>query len=144
MASCKTYLIFTAASFLFITFLYDAWISLEKYKEGRISTNVKYQKQHNFQYPSITVCPSPALKRGGFYSSKEGNFMEVKTHYLENMRTLQDVFYFMNQKTWSVDGHQCMTTRISEDPGRPCAFPYERPVSHNETKLEQKCWMPPA
>ena len=143
MTMIKIYLICIVASFLFITFLYDAWISLGKYKEGRISTNVKYQKQHYFQYPSITVCPSPALKGDGFYSSKEGNFMDVREHYLDNMRTLQDVFYFVNQKTRSADGHQCMTTKISEDPGRPCAFPYHRRSFHNETKLEYNCFMPP-
>ena len=62
------------------------------------------QKQTNFQYPSITVCPEKTFK-----SSKSipesGTFGNVR------------------QQTWSRDGHKCMTGKVSEDPGRPCLFP---------------------
>ena len=80
------------------------------------------QKKQNFQYPSITVCPEKTFKSPKSIP-ESGTFENVKKFYLENVRSLHEVFFFVNQRTWSRDGHRCMTGKVSEDPGRPCIFP---------------------
>ena len=96
------------------------------------------QKQTNFQYPSITVCPEKTFK-----SSKNipesGTFENVRQFYLDNVRSLDEVFFFVNQRTWSRDGHKCMTGKVSEDPGRPCLFPLT--YTYDNT-THTKCVMP--
>ena len=123
--------------FIFIFLAFDSW---NKFKEERISTNVRERKQHNFQYPSITVCPVNVFRK---VNSKppylNGSFEMIRNYYKEHVRTLQEVFYFVNQKTWSKDGHMCMTTKSSRDPGRPCVFPF---TDNNETFY--KCKIPAA
>ena len=122
---------------IFIFLAFDSW---NKFKEERISTNVRERKQHSFQYPSITVCPVNAFRKVNTLPPYlNGSYEKIRKYYRENVRTLQEVFYFVNQKTWSKDGHQCMTTRSSRDPGRPCVFPFS---DFNETFY--KCRIPPA
>ena len=96
-------------------------------------------KQKNFQYPSITVCPEKTFKN---YKKlpESGKFKDVRQFYLDNVRSIDEVFFFVNQRTWSRDGHKCMTGKVSEDPGRPCIFPFTvRPLNLTNTK----CRMPP-
>ena len=94
------------------------------------------EKQKNFQYPSITVCPEKTFKTSKRIP-KSGTLEDIRQFYLDNVRTLDEVFFFVNQRTWSRDGHKCMTGKVSEDPGRPCIFPF---TTRNETHL--KCVMP--
>ena len=49
---------------------------------------------------------------------------EDNANFAENVRNISEVFYFVNQRTWSRDGHKCLTLEVSEDPGRPCVFPF--------------------
>ena len=58
----------------------------------------------------------------------------VKPHH-------QEVFYFVNHKTWSRDGHKCMTGKVSADPGRPCVFPFYA-TAENKSSLEWNCVVP--
>ena len=152
--SCRGYFYILMTFIFFSIFVYFAYESWDKYNEARISTNVRSripiivnnhnfcfktfrdQKQINFQYPSITVCPEKTFK-----TSKEipesGTFENVRKFYLDNVRSLDEVFFFVNQMTRSRDGHKCMTGKVSEDPGRPCLFPL---TYGNQTYT--KCVMP--
>ena len=47
----------------------------------------------------------------------------------------------MNHKTWSRDGHKCMTGKVSADPGRPCVFPFYATTDNNGS-LEWNCIVP--
>ena len=136
MVILTKYLTLCLTLILILVFFYLAADSWRKYHLDRISTNVREEVQDHFQYPSITVCPNDAFKRGnGSFRRGKINFRtwsveEIKEFYLKNVRSRQEVFYFVNQKTWSGGGHSCMTTKISEDPGRPCVFPFQK---HNKT-----------
>ena len=131
MVMLPKYLTLCVTLILILVFCFLATDSWRKYHLNRISTNVREEVQEHFQYPSITVCPNDAFKRGNGRSKiGSGNVEEIKEFYLKNVRSRQEVFYFVNQKTWSGGGHSCMTTKISEDPGRPCVFPF---IKHNKT-----------
>ena len=112
--------------FLFLVFVYFAYESLGKYNQKRISTSVQERKKKDFLYPSITVCPERTFKSDiiiGPISTNE-SYSDIKKLYLTNVRTLKEVFFFVNQRSWSRDGHKCLTEAVSEDPGRPCVFPF--------------------
>lgn len=109
---------------LFIVFIYFAFESWGKYSAKRISTNVQDKKKKNFLYPSITVCPEKTFKTHVDLGTNAGSFPDMKNFYLTNVRTLKEVFFFVNQRSWSRDGHKCLTGAVSEDPGRPCVFPF--------------------
>ena len=94
------------------------------------------KKQKNFQYPSITVCPEKTFKTSEKIP-ESATFEDIRQFYIDNVRTLDEVFFFVNQRTWSRDGHKCMTGKVSEDPGRPCIFPF---TLRNET--HSKCITP--
>ena len=94
------------------------------------------KKQKNFQYPSITVCPEKTFKSSERIP-ESGTFEDIRQFYRDNVRTLEEVFFFVNQRTWSRDGHKCMTGKVSEDPGIPYIFPF---TLRNETHT--KCITP--
>lgn len=110
--------------FLFVVFIYFAFESWDKYNQRRISTNVQEKKSKNFLYPSITVCPEKTFKTHINLGTVAKTFSNVKNFYLKNVRTMKEVFFFVNQRSWGRDGHKCLTGAISEDPGRPCVFPF--------------------
>ena len=112
---------------LFLAFIYFAFESWGKYRARRISTNVQDKKKKNFLYPSITVCPEKTFKTHIDLGTiaKTGSFTDMKNFYLSNVRTLKEVFFFVNQRSWGRDGHKCLTGAVSEDPGRPCVFPFK-------------------
>ena len=56
--------------------------------------------------------------------TEAGYYSAFKSFYLKNVRSLQEVFFYVNQRSWSKDGHKCLTAAVSEDPGRPCVFPF--------------------
>ena len=126
--------------FFLCVVIYFAFESWDKYTKARINTNVREFKQRNFQYPSITVCPEKTFKTG-ITMPKSGTIDLVKLFYLDNVRSLEEVFFFVNQKTWSREGHKCMTEKVSEDPGRPCVFPFFATVDNNGS-LSHKCIVP--
>ena len=124
---------------LFMVFLYFVYECSEKYRAKRISTNVQDKKKKNFLYPSITVCPEKTFKTDVNLGTiaKTGSFSNMKNFYLSNVRTMKEVFFYVNQRSWSRDGHKCLTGAVSEDPGRPCVFPF---TYLNRT--ENKCSIP--
>ena len=57
-------------------------------------------------------------------------------------RNLSEVFYFVNQKTSRFTGHECLTEFVSNDPGRPCLFPFkEGNVTYNKCKIPNDRWV---
>ena len=140
--------------FLFFVFTYFAFESWDKFKQERISTNVREEFMKNFVYPSITVCPEKTFKTKIEIPTKEP-LETIKQFYLDNVRNIRkvsfkdmrfiasfktccsEVFFFVNHRTWSRDGHKCMTGAVSEDAGRPCVFPFTF-----ENKTHDKCIVP--
>ena len=125
--------------FLFLVFLYFAFESWDKYSQKRISTSIQEKKGKNFLYHSITVCPEATFraKVNILPAVKIRSLPTVKKIYLTNVRSLEEVFFFVNQKLWSQDGHKCLTQSVSEDPGRPCVFPFTK-VKEKRLKRRKK------
>ena len=76
---------------LFWVFFYFAFESWAKYKAGRVSTNVREQKLLRLQYPSLTVCPEKTFKTAQKIPTS-GTFAAVRQFYLDNVRSLQEMF----------------------------------------------------
>ena len=134
--SCKNYFLYALTIFLFFSFLYLAFDAWEKFNQDRISTNVMDLKVKNFLYPSLTICPEKAFK-SSLQIPYHGTFDELKSFYLTHVRSIKETFFFVNQRTWSWSGHKCITGPVSEDPGRPCIFPF----THENVSYD-KCLMP--
>ena len=121
---------------LFALFLYTCIFSLAKYNAKMTSVSISEVRKELQKYPSVTVCPSMAIKPGKMdrktssilYSNKLANYSPEK--FLETLRisykNMNDTFYFVNQKTLSRHGFPCMTTKNSFDPGKPCHFPFKK------------------
>ena len=117
-------------------FLYTCIFSIEKYNAKMTTVNIREAHQELQQYPSVTVCPSLAIKSENMdrktslilFPSKLTSFSPEK--FLETLRVsyknMNDTFYFVNQKTLSNSGFPCMTKKNSFDPGKPCHFPYKK------------------
>ena len=124
------------ALFLFLSFLFFVFESYDKFSQNRISTNIMEQKVHDFLYPSLTICPEKAFK-SKLQIPYHDTLDVLKQFYLTNVRSIEEVFFFVNQRTWSMSGHKCITGPVSEDPGRPCVFPF----THENTSFDN-CLMP--
>ena len=84
----------------------------------------RFLETHNFKYPSVTVCPEKAFKTSDFIPYL-GTYEDIKEFHLKNVRSLEEVFFYVNQRTRTMSGHRCMTEKRSSDRGRPCVFPFQ-------------------
>ena len=121
---------------LLALFLYTCIFSLRKYNAKMTTFSIREVHQELQQYPSVTVCPSLAIKSENMdrktslilFPSKLTSFSSEK--FLETLRVsyknMNDTFYFVNQKTISNSGFPCMTKKNSFDPGKPCHFPFKK------------------
>ena len=76
---------------LFLVFTYFGFESWGKFKQERISTNVREEFMKNFVYPSITVCPEKTFKTAIEIPTKEPLGI-IKQFYLANVRNIRKVF----------------------------------------------------
>ncbi len=83
----------------------------------------RFLEPHSFKYPSVTVCPEKTFKTSDFIPFS-GTYEDIKKH-LKNVRSLEEVFFYVNQRTRTMSGHRCMTEERSSDRGRPCVFPFQ-------------------
>ena len=127
-------------SFTMAFFLYLTYFSIEKFGKARISTNAmqgllftlqkiiftftRLYENFKFQYPSVTICPEKSFKTSDFIPYL-GTYEDNQDFYLKNVRSLNEVFFFVNQRTRTRPGHKCMTEERSSDRGRPCVFPFQ-------------------
>ena len=89
-----------------------------------IFTFTRLHENYRFQYPSVTICPEKSFKTSDFIPYL-GTYEDNQDFYLKNVRSLNEVFFFVNQRTRTRPGHKCMTEERSSDRGRPCVFPFQ-------------------
>ena len=119
------YLEFVVKLGLILLFLYQCFCSLEKYqlKTKLIANQVILTE--GITYPSVSVCIDNAFKtpleEKLFYKGSP-NFTESIELVEKNRWSKNETFYFVNQASRHSRGYQCMTTKESNDPGKPCRF----------------------
>ena len=91
MKDPKKYFYFFMTFLLFWVFFYFAFESWDKFKAARVSTNVREQKLLHLQYPSVTVCPEKTFKTAQKIPTS-GSFAAARQFYLDNVRSLQEMF----------------------------------------------------
>ena len=91
MKNKRNYFYFLMTFLLFWVFVYFAFESWDKYKAGRVSTNVREQQLLRLQYPSLTVCPEKTFNTVERIPTS-GSFAAVRQFYLDNVRSLQEMF----------------------------------------------------
>ena len=87
------------------------------------------------QYPSVTVCVDSTYKiyiDELLYSN--ATLAETENIVKSNIWKRKETFYFVNQKYKNKDDFPCMTSSESNDPGKPCSFPFILNVSENVRK----------
>ena len=57
----------------------------------------------------------------------------------ESHWTKNETFFFVNQASTKTKGYPCMTTKDSNDPGRPCSFPFVRDWSDRDVQTYHEC-----
>ena len=81
-------------------------------------------------YPSVTVCTDSIFKiyiDELLYSNS--TLAETEELVKSNIWKRNETFYFVNQKFSDKDDFPCMTLSESNDPGRPCTFPFNINIS---------------
>ena len=114
--------------------MYTVFISIEKYLDKtKIQENKRLGKEV-IQYPSVTVCAENAFKKylDGIIESGNSSVDEIEYLVKSNTWKKNETFYFLNHKTRSNGGFPCMTEKESNDPGKPCVFPF-----YSHTKIEE-------
>ena len=84
-------------------------------------------------YPSVTVCTDSIFKiyiDELLYSNS--TLAETEELVKSNIWKRNETFYFVNQKLSDNDDFPCMTSSESNDPGRPCIFPFNINISTAE------------
>ena len=84
-------------------------------------------------YPSVTVCTDSIFKiyiDELLYSNS--TLAETEELVKSNIWKRNETFYFVNQKFSDKDDFPCMTLSESNDPGRPCTFPFNINISTAE------------
>ena len=119
-------------------FLYTCIFSIEKYNAKMTAFSIREVHQEIQQYPSVTVCPSLAIKPKNLsekvllniYSNQNSSDSLSVENFLETVKNLHknmnETFHFVNQRTLSNSGFPCMTKKNSYDPGKPCHFPFKK------------------
>ena len=103
------------------------WNSLAKYFSREVTYSTKKIIFPAKEYPSISICPNPAFK-----VNLEDYMFKNDTISLEDIESLvkdeawssEEIFYYVSYQTKTNPGYECLTTKDSVDPRRPCSFPF--------------------
>ena len=114
--------------------------SWAKFRSGRESSDIRQIDIQEVQYPSVSVCVENALK-SVVDITHQSNLSFDETSYLvkKSVWKRNETFFFVNQPSIASQGHPSMTTKESQNPGRPCSFPYYyKHLHYNCTNLTSK------
>lgn len=79
------------------------------------------------EYPAISICPSNSMKKDIddiLFNDEEFNVSDVESMVKENSWSLNETFYFVSFPTKASPGYECLTMKGTNDPGKPCRFPF--------------------
>ena len=111
----------------FILFCACCNLLISKYLKGKISVAVERIEMRNKEYPSVTVCPVNSLKENQDKYLEDDNTMtssEILTKFKDTAWKRNETFYYVSYVTENSPGFECLTDKSSNDPVKPCSFPY--------------------
>ena len=124
---------------LFILFCSFCNLLLVKYFSRKVSVAVEKIKVENKAYSSISVCPLNGLRDNmDHFIEEKSNLSAVEI--LNEMKKVawkrNETFYFVNYATKDKPGFECLTLKYSNDPMKPCVFPFmwDGELFHNCSK----------
>ena len=120
----------------FILFCACCNLLISKYLKGKISVAVERIEMRNKEYPSVTVCPVNSLKENQDKYLEDDNNMtssEILTKFKDAAWKRNETFYYVSYVTENSPGFECLTDKSSNDPVKPCSFPY---VWENQSKCQ--------
>ena len=86
----------------------------------------RYDEVNMIPYPSVSVCTEYTYKT---YIEKQifsNSSMEEAENLVKSFTWKRnETFYFVNQKYENMSDYPCITIPESNDPGRPCVFPFK-------------------
>ena len=95
--------------------------------EGTIAVSWQEFDILDVQYPAISVCVDNAYKDGFddlFFRNNSISVKEVEEIVKENVWKRNETLYYVNFPSDNNPGYECMTSRDSYDPNKPCLFPF--------------------
>ena len=112
----------------FILFCLFCNILLVKYFSKKVSVSVEQITMETKDYSSISVCPLNGLRdRMDYLIEEKSNLSSVEI--LNTMKKVawkrNETFYFVSYATKDKPGFECLTLKYSNDPMKPCVFPFE-------------------
>ena len=110
-----------------IIFIATCWNSISKYMEGTVAVSWQQFDILDVQYPAISVCVDNAYKAGFddlFFRNDSISVKEVEEIVKENVWKRNETLYYVNFPSDNNPGYECMTSRDSYDPNKPCLFPF--------------------
>ena len=111
----------------FVVFIFTCWNSLVKYFSKEISSSTKKIGFVEREYPSISICPLSPFKvnlEDDLFKNDSISLQEIKNLVKDNSWTADEIFYYVSYPTKTNPGYECLTTKDSVDPSRPCSFPF--------------------
>ena len=117
-------------------------IIVEEYIKKEHRVDVTFSEEERVQYPSVTVCKRPGFdnKVALLMHRANSTVQEIEKALFNNITKKGDFFYFVSHPNMTELNHPCMTTKTSQDPGKPCCvFPfknYEGDLHHSCQKLD--------
>lgn len=112
----------------FVLFCLFCNLLLVKYFSKKVSVAVEQITMKNKDYSSVSVCPLNGLQK------TMDNMIEAKSNLsaVEIINAMKNVawkrnetFYFVSYATENKPGFECLTLKYSNDPVKPCIFPWK-------------------
>ena len=103
------------------------WNSLVKYFSREVTSSTKKITFAAKEYPSISICPSHAFKinlEDYMFKNNSISLEEIENLVKANAWTADEIFYYVSYQTKTNPGYECLTSKDSVDPRRPCSFPF--------------------
>ena len=116
------------------------WNSVVKYCSREITTSTKKISFTKKEYPSISICLSYPFKTNleeYMFKNDSISLKEIEKIVKANSWTADELFYYVSYQTETNPGYECLTTKDSVDPRKPCSFPF---IWGNVCKYSLNLW----
>ena len=103
------------------------WNSLVKYFSREVTSSTKKIIFAHKEYPSISICPYSPFKinlEDHMFKNDSISLKEIEKLVKSSSWTADEIFYYVSYQTETNPGYECLTTKDSVDPRRPCSFPF--------------------
>lgn len=113
--------------FFFMIFTFMCWRSLVKYCSRERTVLIKKIDFEEKEYPSVSICPNHPFKTNledFMFRNDSISIKEIENLVKANSWKSEEIFYYVSYQTKSNPGYECLTTKDSVDPRKPCSFPF--------------------